>query len=318
MRIKTFVKIAACTIDQSFFTKTQMTKMTRPKADVCRVFLVASCLWWVHATPRRQHPLTSRKMWSPARTSGPPEVWAIVVQGPVYSQAVSTFGNDNLSRYPGLGPFIRVLSTWDEELSNPLVHDYADQGFRSIFSSLSNFTSHVAPGRGNVNLQIYTSSVGLALAKKLNASHALKIRGDISIENVRKFFEHIVPHNTPALSLLTTYNNLYPTVPYYPCDFMAAGPIDEVIKYFGPPFQTPEDTDMPELYLMKRYAMLKNWTSQGGPDIGRFCRSVDWMIHRTPVGAMSLHYRANPVPGDLVAGHTANFVDSCPISEFRG
>ena len=80
------------------------------------------------------------------------------------------------------------------------------------------------PGLGNLNCQSKTTSAGLYMAKKMGATHALKLRSDMIVSNVPEFMK--VLQQKPRLSFLAWHYDGYLV------DYLNYGPIDEMIEFW--------------------------------------------------------------------------------------
>jgi hypothetical protein len=63
-----------------------------------------------------------------------------------------------------------------------------------------------------------------------------------------------------------------------------AGPIDDLLQLFGPPWQAADDSRFAEQFLMETFADARNWTRSARD----FCGHVDFFLPRTPAGVLFL------------------------------
>lgn len=193
---------------------------------------------------------------------------AVVLQGPVYRQAASVAW-DQVDA-------IKVLSVWTEPTLTEIATPYIRAGFQLVASNLTAYMERRHTGQNSVNLQIATTLAGCLAAKQRGATHVVKLRSDLAIHDAEFFFGHVLRWHQPRLSFLGWWTG----TPRYPCDYMFAGPVDELIGWLSSAYQQPGDPRFPELFLMDSYCAYKGWTADDCHL--RFCRSVDWLIYRLP------------------------------------
>jgi len=232
---------------------------------------------------------------------------------------MTSWGNTMLDTvWPGArDTLVRVLSSMDD-VPPDQVAQYKAEGFVPVLSSWADFQSagHTNGGGGNVNLQMHTSYNGLLKARELGATHAIKQRADVRITNGRVFIEQVIgtPH---SLSFLTKWVGS----PRYPLDYLVAGPIEDVLLYFGPPYKN-EATDgrFPELYLMESYSEKRGWTAEDGPTHIKFCREVDFFYPRLPKGLFYFDHKGLNADSDMAGPITPYDVsqgDLCLLGRTR-
>jgi hypothetical protein len=133
----------------------------------------------------------------------------IVIQGP------TTYCKDIVKCY---GEYSNVIfSTLNEESTDDV--NFLQTKFDVVVSPY-NFQN----GYGNLNKQTITSCNGLKLAKQMGASHALKIRSDMTISNINSFMN--ILGNKSKLAFLAWHFHGYLV------DYLNYGPIDEMIKFW--------------------------------------------------------------------------------------
>ncbi len=119
-----------------------------------------------------------------------------------------------------------------------------------------------------------------ALTRKLGATHAIKMRGDIHLNHPTAFIRDVV--GFPAKLTMVSWIK-------YMTDYVVAGPVGDLGELFSP-IQPPGDDHFEELFIGSQYAHLKNWTME------EFCRSLAFWVDKEgkPVGG------ANPLPRDML------------------
>lgn len=222
--------------------------------------------------------------------------WGVVVQGLLYPQGIGSWGAQTLaSVWPStlaLSPPLTILCTWDTEHLHPLFAQYMGEGFLLCPNATMNdfqALGGTVPGALNVNFQKYTTYKGLLAAKAMGVTHAIKVRGDARITNPLVFIRDVLGPLT-TLSFLVTWAG---AVCRYPVDYLVAGPIEDVLEYFAPPFQGPEDGRFPELFLMEEFSRKRGWTPEDGPNHMKFCRGVDFFFPRLPLGVFFFDHKGN-------------------------
>ena len=211
---------------------------------------------------------------------------------------------------------LRVLSTWDTAPPQA-VAEYTADGFTPVLSSWDDFSrAHTSGGPGNTNLQIHTAYHGLLKARALGATHAVKTRADVRITNARVFLEQVL--GTPrTLSFLIKWVG----APRYPVDYTAAGPIEDMLAFFGPPYKNETgDGRFPELFLMEGYSAKRGWSAEDGPTHIKFCREVDWFYPRLPKGLFYFDHGGQPADADMAGPVTPYDVsqgDVCLLGRSR-
>ena len=254
----------------------------------------------------------------PAARPGEAVRWAVVVQGPIYPQGKGSWGNAQLDVvWPGArDALLRVLSTWDTAPSQ-LVAEYAADGFVPVLSVWDDFfRARTGGGAGNVNLQMHTTYNGLLRARELGATHAIKARADVRVTNARVFLEQVLgtPH---TLSFLTKWVG----APRYAVEHLVAGPIEDMLAYFGPPYKNETvDGRFPELFLMESFSEKRGWAAEDGATHIKFCREVDWFYPRLPKGLYFFDHKGLNAESDMSGPYTPYDVtqgDLCALGRAR-
>jgi hypothetical protein len=242
-----------------------------------------------------------------ARAAAPGErvQWAVVVIGTMYPQGAASWGR---ARFDAEAPpwaagasYLRILSTWDVNVPDPLFAEYERQGFEPVLTDWAAFhVNHTGGGGGNVNYQMATSHAGLLRARALGATHAVKVRGDVRIMAPRVFMECVL--GVPStLSFLTKWVG----TPRYAVEHLVAGPIDAMIDYFAPPFKDERvDGRFPELYLMEQYSTRRGWGEADGVTHIKFCREVDFFYPRLPLGVYYFDHKGITADSDMAGPYT--------------
>jgi hypothetical protein len=164
------------------------------------------------------------------------------------------------------------------------------EGFLPCNATMEDFQAlgGVVPGAQNVNFQKYTAYKGLLAAQARGVTHAIKVRGDVRITNPWVFIQEVLG-NLTTLSFLITWVG----TTRYPVDYLVAGPIGDVLDYFAPPFQDPQDGRFPELFLMEEFSKKRGWSAEDGPNHIAFCRGVDFFFPRLPMGIFFFDHKGN-------------------------
>jgi hypothetical protein len=138
-------------------------------------------------------------------------------------------------------------------------------------------------GYGNVNIQVQSTMQGLYEAKKLGATHVIKLRSDLIFSDPSKFINEYpfdsrihqlsyIEHTSLCIPLTNHYPNLpnwvnenYPNFVKnvsdynYIADFTNLGPIDEMINFWSLPFEESENRNPAEFKFLLRYLKMKNY-----------------------------------------------------------
>lgn len=201
--------------------------------------------------------------------------------------------------FPAGRDMLRILATYDSSKdSGPLWDHYLAEGFVPALAD-SAFLTSTYRGVLNVNLQKHTTYTGLLLAKSHGCTHAMKVRGDVRVTNPRVFIEDVLgPLRT--LSFLTKWVG----TPRYAVEHLVAGPIDDVLEYFGPPYEEASDGRFPELFLMEELSRKRGWTDQDGPTHIKFCREVDFFYPRLPKGLYFFDHKGIDAGSDMAGPYT--------------
>lgn len=241
-----------------------------------------------------------------ARPGDPPARWAVVVQGLLYTQGLTSWGLPRMEAedppWPMGKDMIRILSTWDIHVEEDLFKAYVAAGFTPVLSNWSQFMGeHTGGGVGNVNLQMVTSHAGLVAAKAMGATHAIKVRGDVRVEQPRVFLECVLG-TPPTIQFLTMWIG----AERYAVEHLVSGPVDEVATYFQPPFKDERvDSRWPELYLMEEFGRKKAFPAEAEPHRhARFCSKVDFFYPRLPYGVYFFHHKGHAANVDMASVHT--------------
>ena len=172
----------------------------------------------------------------------------IVIQGPLNKQ--NNFSLQTIKflkrKYPNV---FMVLSTWEGEDEESLLI-LKELGVKCIKSKLPKNI-----GIKNINLQIFSSKVGLEFLKKSGCKYALKMRTDQSLNESNDFigfflniltqFYHKNLNEYPLnkkliISSLNTFKNRY----YGVSDMLMFGEIEDMEKYWTPKFDTKKLSDI--------------------------------------------------------------------------
>jgi hypothetical protein len=134
----------------------------------------------------------------------------------------------------------KIISTWNDAEPS-LIKQLEDAGFvikLNEYPFLKNST----------NLQIANIRGGLSIAKDCGFQYIIRTRTDIFPENMTKYMELTRQMYSSRITFLCGIE----TEHTYFADFIVAGPIDEILRFYGK-FQEPFDGRFVEKYLLETY-----------------------------------------------------------------
>lgn len=198
--------------------------------------------------------------------------FAIVMQGPIPKDM--QFLIDSIRFYQRVYKQSTIIvSTWDDE---------EEERVNAVKKTGVVFLQTAKPqksGINNVNYQLVNSLAGIMRAKELGCEYVVKTRTDQRIcktylfYNMRTMQEKIPPcpssHQRKRIAVLT-YCNMF--IPYFICDFLYCGQIDDLLELFSAPLDDRQPFQMkasaprreyiqtmypPEIYIIKNY--LRNY-----------------------------------------------------------
>ena len=206
-----------------------------------------------------------------------PHSLAVVAQGPASQdytlKLLTSFAADSPTGCGGAA--ICIFSTWSTEANLPISLAYKAANFTLVLTDPPE-----NPGWHNVNLQLLTSHAGIVAARRMGATHAIKMRGDIHLNRPTTFIQEVV--GFPAKLTMVSWIR-------YMTDYLVAGPIDALEELFSP-IQPPGDDHFAELFIASQFIGLKNMT------MVEFCRSLAFWVDKegNPVGG------AHALPKDML------------------
>lgn len=163
-------------------------------------------------------------------------IQGIVIQGP------TNYFTDIIPSYANI-PNV-VFSTWSDEPKEN-IEQIKSYGITVLQSDKPKFSGNL-----NVNLQSYSSLVGIRYLKEKKVDEILKVRGDLKINNVSLLLKILESRQISFLSICK--QNVRPLNYYlgyqhswfdFPCDFMIYGKTIEIEKCFN--FQINNHAEIP-------------------------------------------------------------------------
>lgn len=174
------------------------------------------------ATPPPVPMISSAPPPSPPLPISSPHYLAVVAQGPASQdytlKLLTSFAADSPTGCGGAA--ICIFSTWSTEASLPISLAYQAANFTLVLTDPPE-----NPGWHNVNLQLLTSHAGIVAARRMGATHAIKMRGDIHLNRPTSFIQEVV--GFPAKITMVSWIR-------YMTDYLVAGPIDALEELFSP------------------------------------------------------------------------------------
>jgi hypothetical protein len=206
---------------------------------------------------------------------------------------------------------LRIFSTW--YTTNPqeleLIEAYRAAGFHIALSNLTEardkFTDGglmptAATGRSTLNLQIQSAHAGVALARELGASHALKMRSDIFIRDWSAFLEAVggeqggkeCPARLTFVHWFDYSAQIWAGQHFVPSphDVLYMGPIELMEAYTGVGFQSPRSHVFGELWQFDEYCYKRGVSRLKG------CHDSDFLYPRLPKNVVLWMHPASTGP----------------------
>lgn len=162
--------------------------------------------------------------------------YCIILQGPIRTE--NRFTIDTVLYYKQCYPGASVIvSTW-KDCDKSAKEEAEKLGAFWIENELPD-----NPGAGNINMQLTSSLAGIKKAKELGCKYAMKTRTDqrIYANDVLEYFRNLqeaFPSKNPEivperLIFISSRSSSFRYLPFYLCDFVTFGEVDELIKLYS-------------------------------------------------------------------------------------